>query len=628
MPTSLKWLAGILLALIAAVIVLALLPNWNALRDPIERRVYDKTGRELVIGGDLKVRLGWPGLRVSVADARFANPRWAKRPQMVTVENARFALLVPPLLRGRLVLDDVRVDDADVNLEKRADGRRNWLLDLQQRDERVSVRIRRLTVTDGRVEYLEPAADTALRAAVSTRPARDPLPLRFRVEGRYRGEPMQAQGRGGSVLGLRDTEAPYRFALNGKLGPTQMRAAGQVTELMMLGAVDLQIGIQGRSLDDLYPYTGVVLPDTPPYRTSGHLQRTGNVWRYEKFSARIGSSDLAGTLQVDAGRTRPLLKANLQAQRLDLADLGPVIGVDDRDRPEGAGGGVLPSEPFRTERWKRMDADVRLDATAIRGPEMLPLDDLSTHLQLRDGVLTLSPLKVDVAGGTLSGSVQLDGSQPAIRADVDLKARGLKLTRLVPEADIEQASLGQINGDVDLAGTGRSVAQMLGEANGRVAAVIDGGTVSRFMMEAVSLHLLDMLQLKLTGDEVMTIRCGVAEFGVKDGIMRSDILVLDTDLIRVDGSGTINLERERLDLRLVPRTRKLSFFAAPTPINIEGRFANPEVDLAKGPLAARALGALALGAINPALAAVALIDTSSAVDSECRKWIAEARRPG
>ena len=39
----------------------------------------------------------------------------------------------------------------------------------------------------------------------------------------------------------------------------------------------------------------------------------------------------------------------------------------------------------------------------------------------------------------------------------------------------------------------------------------------------------------------------------------------------------------------------------------------------------RGLGALALGAINPALALVPLIEANTADDSECRKLIAEAK---
>src|SRR3546814_4130605 len=58
--------------------------------------------------------------------------------------------------------------------------------------------------------------------------------------------------------------------------------------------------------DTLFPYTtlfrsllGVALPNTPPYRTEGHLigeLEGDDTWRYESFKGMVGKSDLEGTL--------------------------------------------------------------------------------------------------------------------------------------------------------------------------------------------------------------------------------------------------------------------------------------------------------------------------------------------
>ena len=62
---------------------------------------------------------------------------------------------------------------------------------------------------------------------------------------------------------------------------------------------------------------------------------------------------------------------------------------------------------------------------------------------------------------------------------------------------------------------------------------------------------------------------------VKQGVMQPDILVLDTDVSRIDGSGRIDLGQERLDLTMVPKSRKLSLVALHTPIHVQGSFAHP-----------------------------------------------------
>lgn len=630
LPRPLKWIAIGLLIVAVPVVVLASLPNWNFLREPLARAVGDRTGRELNIGGDLEIDLGWPILRARASDVTFSNPPWARGKNMIEARYVLLGVAIPPLFRRSLTLEEVHLERAAISLEKSRDGRKNWLLDRNQRNDKARVAVRRLTVSDGRIEYLDPASLTRLTAGVSTpggSTRQTALPLMFKVDGKYRGQPLSAAGCGGSVLALRDAGSPYRLRVAGRIGPTAVRADGHVTDLLKLSAVDLRIDLRGGSLAQLYPVLGIVFPDTPPYATRGRLERAGTLWRYEKFRSRIGGSDLAGTLQVDMAARRPFLTATLDSSRLDFSDLGPLVGARDTGQTRARGGPardrVLPAVAFRTQRWPRMDADVTLNARSISRPDALPIDRLSTRLRLNDAVLRLDPLKFDVAGGTLAGTVKLDGRKTPIRAAVDMQARSMKIARLFPAADINKASVGEFNGDIELAGVGDTVADMLGRADGQLAMVVEGGIVSRLMMETVSLHLLEMLQLKLTGDEVARIRCGIADFGVKKGIMRANTLILDTDIVRIDGGGRIDLRQEELDLRIVPKSKKLSLVALRTPIHIEGRLSRPEASLDTGKLAVRGLAAVALGAVNPALGLIPLIETRTGADSECRRLIAE-----
>ncbi|MBN8778495.1 AsmA family protein [Thiobacillus sp.] len=623
-----------LVALAILLVVVANVTNWNALREPIAHAVHAKTHRTLRIGGDLDIGLRWPVVRVHASDVTFSNPSWASRPNMIDVRHATVDIAILPLFRGQIVFPQVQLDQAALAFEKSRDGRRNWLLDRRQRDSQARVAIRHLAVGDGRVEYDDPAQGTRLSARITTSHGSDKTsaPLRFTVQGRYKGEPLVAQGAGDTILALRDETRPYHLNVSGKIGQTAVGADGRITNLLKLSAVDLQIVLRGASLAQLYPLVGVVFPDTPPYRTRGRLVHGPRQWRYEKFTGEMGRSDIAGSLSIDTGGRRPLLVARLDSTRLDISNLGPLVGAGHAgEKPAAAKSvptGILPGKAFRTERWNRMDADVTLDAGSIDRPAALPLHRLSTRLRLQDGRLRLDPLRFDVAGGTLAGAVTLDGRASPIQAAAKLLARTLQLAQLFPTLDRSMASIGEFNGNIDLKGQGDTVASMLGSANGQASLVIDGGEVSKLLMETMSLHLLEMLQLKVTGDEPVRIRCGIADFAVKQGVMQPDILVLDTDVSRIDGSGRIDLGQERLDLTVVPKSRKPSLVALRTPIHVQGSFAHPQASLDKGKLAMRGLGALALGAVNPALALLPLIDAGRNADSECRRLIGEVRTAG
>jgi AsmA protein len=111
---------------------------------------------------------------------------------------------------------------------------------------------------------------------------------------------------------------------------------------------------------------------------------------------------------------------------------------------------------------------VQLKAQTILRPQALPLERLTTRLRMRESVLTLDPLDFGAAGGSLAGSITLDGQQEPIRAHAKLAVRKLLLAKLLPTVPGAEKSVGHVNGEIELVGQGDSVARMLGTADGKV----------------------------------------------------------------------------------------------------------------------------------------------------------------
>lgn len=639
----LQWTAALLLGpILLAVLVIALL-GWNWLRGPIERMALDKTGRELVIGGDLQIKLGWPLARLHAASVTFANPPWATEKQMVAANAVGIALNLPQLLRQNIVFDEVRLDRAVVFLEQGSNARKSWLLDRNQQDEEARIQIDRLTLEQGTLGYDDAGQKTSLRAQLSsgTTPAQDSTGagLTFSVQGHYKGLALKAVGSGGPVLALRDEKTPYPLKIDASVGHTRVQAEGTITSLLNFTAVDMRLALRGRSLEQLFPLLGIAFPVTRPYATEGHLLHSGNRWRYDKFSGRIGASDIAGWLQVDTGGKRPALKAELVSELLDIADLGPLIGArpgviqaaqqaapapSQTAAATPATARVLPELAFKTERWSSVDAEVSLQAKTIRHAKALPLDNLLTHLSLRDSVLTLAPLSFGLAGGELNALVSLDGRSDPIQAKIRVQAKKIHIAKLFPTVALNQTSIGQVNGELDLAGTGNSVRRMLATSSGKVGLVVAGGQISKMMMEKAGLHLWEILALTVTGDRLVKLRCAVADFQVRQGVMHAQALILDTEVTTLIGSGSIDLGQERLNLTLNQKTKKTSPLALRSPIYVRGSFAKPVVGVDKGRIAARALGALGLSLVNPLLTLIPLIDAGPGADSDCAQLIRQA----
>ena len=637
----LKWTAGLLLAPVLLAVLYIAIFGWNWLRGPVERMTLEQTGRELVIGGDLKLEFGWPLPRIRAGAVTFANPAWASETQMVAADAVDISINLPELLRRNIVLPEVRLERPVVFLEQGSGGRKNWLLDRNQQDEQARIRIDRLMLDHGRLGYDDAAQNTRIRAEVSTSDTQSAgEALSFSAQGQYKGLALKATGSGGPVLGLRDESTPYPLKADLSVGRTGVKAVGTITSLLKFTAMDMRLALRGESLAQLYPLLGIAFPETRAYATEGHIVHSGQTWRYDKFSGRIGDSDIAGSVQVDTGGKRPAMKAELVSKLLDLADLGPAIGArpgsvqaakqaapapSQTAMPAPMQAHVLPDLPFKTDRWGSVDAEVTLNAKTLRRAKELPLENLVVHLSLRDSVLTLDPLNFGVAGGHLDAVISLDGREDPIKGRAQVKARKLLMARLFPSVALNHTSIGQINGEFDLVGRGNSVGRMLANADGKLGLVVANGEISKMMMEKAGLHLWEMLVLKVTGDKLVKLRCGVADFSVKGGIMHADALIFDTEVTTIVGTGSVDLKQETLDLTLNQKTKNTSPVALRSPIYIRGSFARPDVAVDKGRMAVRAIGAFALGLASPVLALIPLIDAGPGQDSDCRQLVSDAR---
>lgn len=662
-----KWLAAALLAPLmlmggAATVVATL--DWNRLRPALGEQISAALGRPVSIDGALAVNwgrdaglAGWrgwlPGLQVDAAQLRIGNPAWAADPELARFGQVSFRLDLLPLLRRQVRIARITVSRPEAWLERRADGRVTWQLDQDDEPEsrhwtldigEIAFDQGRLRLNDAMHALTLDATITPLTTAFSfddiigpregeadTGSAAPPYAFGWQASGRLRGQAFAGEGKLGGLLALHGGGQPFPLQADIRAGRTRIAVAGTLVDPRELAALDLHLNLSGANVADLHALTGLPLPDTPPYSTRGRLvaqlHETGGArFHYRDFSGRIGRSDIRGTLSYTATSPRPLLSGELHSRLLRLDDLGPLIGASGPAAVKPPAGRVLPATPFRTERWRRMDADLRLVGEQIERPDALPLNGLQTHLQLSDGQLSLAPLQLGMAGGALQGELRLDGRSSPLRGEVKMKAQRLDLKQLLPGVEPMQTSLGELHGEIALAGHGSSVAALLGSADGDLRLVLGRGQISRGLMEIAGLNLGNYIIGKLFGDETVKINCALADFGVQDGLARSRLALFDTDNARVDIAGTVNFASERLDLEIHPQSRGMRLFSLRSPLYVRGSFARPEAGVQPGPLIARGAGMLALGAaVAPIAGLLALVAPSGDDASPCAALLRQAQ---
>ncbi|MEO5934636.1 MAG: AsmA family protein [Duganella sp.] len=640
-----------LLVLLVALVVFGLTFDWNRARPYINDKVSRTIGREFAIRGDLDVRLrrgdpaepGWrryvPRPEISARDVYVANPAWTSTgPRLASAGNIVVALHALPLLHKQVVITNLELDKPQVAAQRRADGSNTWTFK-DNGPSKWQVDIRRLAFREGSLRYLDDGIKLDLRATATTINPGDgggkDYGMRFELGGSYRGAPVTGGGKTGAVLSLRDEHDIFPIQADAMLGKNKVAVEGTLTDPRSLKGIDLKLSLAGASMADLYPLTGVLLPETPPYATTGRLggKKDGAVWNwtYRDFGGTVGASDLHGTLSYSPRKPRPLLTGALTSNQLRLADLGPAIGAESnadkaaRDKqPNQPAGKALPVEQFNTAKWDALDADVKFTGKKLVRTHDIPLENIETHIRMKNKVLTLTPLNFGMAGGDVTSHVTLDGGKQPIQAQIKMAARHLQIRQLFPKLQSMRASVGEVNGDTALAGTGNSVSAMLATASGELGATVSEGSVSKFVLEAAGLNIANAVFVKLFGDKQVQLNCVASDFVVEKGRAQTRRFVVDTDEAVIDVTGTVDLASEHLNLDVKPKTKGVRIISLRTPLYARGTFANPDVGVAKGPLALKAGAAVALGIINPLAAVVPLINPGNVEPVDCAAALKQA----
>jgi len=667
-PKILAWTFASLVVVLAILVLIIAFFDWNRIKPTLNSKVSEELHRPFAINGNLAViwrrepdEGGWrawvPWPHVVAEDLSLGNPDWSKQPQMATLKRVELRLSPLALLAQRVTIPRIDLTEPNAQLQRLADGRANWTFQFDPKDPNAEpsswvVDIGSIGFDKGHVTlddqtlktqldllidplgkpipFSEIVGDKAAKTAQDKGSAPQDYAFALKVKGQYHGQKLTGEGKIGGLLALQDATRPFPLQAQVAIADTRVELAGTLTDPLNLGALDLRLKLAGTSLGNLYPLTGVTLPDTPPYATDGHLiaklhEAGGAVFRYEGFNGKIGASDIHGDLAYVASQPRPKLSGLLVSNQLLFADLAPLIGADSNAKQKARGGEskqpadkVLPVEEFKTERWRDMDADVEFTGKRIVHSEKLPFNDLYTHLVLTDGALSLEPLRFGVAGGKLDAQIRLNGRTEPLEGNARLTARGFKLKQLFPTFEPMKTSFGELNGDADISGRGNSVATLLGTANGNLKMLINDGAISRELMELAGLNVGNYVVGKIFGDKEVKINCAAADFDIKSGLASTRLFVFDTENAIIYIDGTANMTTEQLDLTVTPESKGWRLISLRSPLYVRGKFIKPDAGVKAVPLMLRGAGMVALGVIAaPAAGLLALVAPSGGEPNQC-----------
>ena len=578
--------------------------DWNWFRHPAERYLFNRSHREVRIG-DLHVRLNAnfePTVRLRAV--YIENAPWADRRPFVTAGEVSFTFSLTSLSQRRLVLSKLLLIDADIDMERQADGHRNWRLRDPENVDRGRVKVMKLEAYNSRLRFVRRDLDLEVVAAAAplepaSTNAGGALTTRILLEGRFEGVEFSGEAHTGDVISIMESGATFPIRGHMEARKTRLEFDGIVADLVKPSAMEGKVQLAGPSLAKLHPFVPGKLPDSRPYEMEAQLRQEGDAIAATEVRAKVGSTTLRGDASFDRSGDRPMLTAALRSDSADLADLGSLAGMrespgadrtrSDRtrsdqtmaaandDRQPASPKRLFSDRPISFAALKSLDAEVGLQLKKLKAAAFPALESLKVTARLKDGVLTLKPFDLGIAEGNLVGSLVLNGQDQPATAAVKIDGRDIRVEKLLAGQRVAGNVAGPVSVHVDLKGRGASFADLLGSASGSASLGMDNGVVSKLADAVLVLDLGKALRAMLSGNLSIGVNKVDIAFEFDKGVGNARRFFIDTDRTRILGTGKVNLRKEDLDLVLTPEPKKPGLFALDKSIQVSGAIRKPKI---------------------------------------------------
>jgi AsmA protein len=377
-----------------------------------------------------------------------------------------------------------------------------------------------------------------------------------------------------------------------------LRVAGGSVELDGAGrfgdTTDLAGGFR---IPGLVPRTLLAALDPEPVATAdpkvlGALAGSGR-WQYRDDGIALPALDLV----LDDTRIRGSLGQSAETPArtrfdltLDRINLDRYLAPDPAPAGDAAAAGAdAPTAlPLATLRGLRLDGRAQVGELRYAG---LALAGTDVTVRADGGRVALDPLRTQLYGGSLAGSLGIDARGETARVTVRQTLRDVQLGGALADfADIRNVS-GRVLAELDLAGSGNTDAAIKRDLDGRVSLALADGVYRGVDLWHEIRRGRALLRREAAppapADPATPLRAVELAGAVADGVLTTDRFLAEIPFLRLAGALRLDVPQEQLRGDLTASIFETPTFADGTslpdlagarlPLTLDGPLAGPKV---------------------------------------------------
>lgn len=527
------------LALLLCSLVLA--PRLAGGSSALAKRVTDAlatwTGGEVKLTGPLRVQY-FPDVAIR-SGIELANVSNLPLVKSIAAKEARISLDLPALVLGRVRVDAVRLIGAEITLKEAPSLVMGPEQTLQARVANLlnGAPFRVLRLKGGVIKIPSPSAGETIE----------------KLDARFDLSSGTLAGSGSFVLRQEpvsftlDTDVPSETEVGLSL-PATLTFSAPPLEATLTGAASFANGLQfdGDLEADMgdarafLRWSGIDLAEGRSLKAlsaSGTAHWNGTTLTFDDGTFVLDGNEAVGALAITPG-DRPRIDGTLAFERLAL---DPYAG------PEDAADGGAPARPDQSV-LSHFDTDLRISAAEISAPG-IQLGRGGFTVSAREGRISSEVGELEFCGGTATGRIDVDLSQPATKARLTAKLADVPIETCLDPLELRLPLKGTGILKVDFSATGGSYDELTRGLEGPFRLRARRGTVSvdlTRLLAGSGTHQRDGWR----SDNVTAFDDLVADCRLGDGHISCGKFNMKTEHGLISGSGDVDLGQQTLDWRL------------------------------------------------------------------------------
>jgi AsmA protein len=614
---TIKWImiiaSGLVILLFLAIIIVPLTIDVEKYKPQIEAQITKATGRTFKLDGELKPSL-FPWVGVALADLHLGNPPGFEEKDFVSVDEFEVRIKLLPLLSRNVEIKRFVIKGPQIVLERRKDGRGNWQGLGQTKTEKTTkptqppeeksrtsdrlpietLVVGEFSIADGTVLWVDHATDTRKEVKdfnVTLADVSLDKPIKVDLSAIADEQTLSLSGSVGPV-GLEPGKGELPLDLVVKLIETiTIKLKGRIENPASSPQMNLALNIESFSPRQLLEKIQAPLPFEPA--DSKVLNKVALEFKLSGNSKNIAVSD--GKVTLDDTQIafnarakdleKPDLRFDLTVNRIDLDRYLPAP-VKDEELPvekEKISGGPSKKTNYEPLRNLVLDGKIKVGELKVKNVRM---QNIILKTTASNGVIRLDPFVLDLYKGRMDVNGTLDVRPNTPQTAMNLELNGTQVGPLVKDLLQKEIVEGALKATIDIHLKGDQPELIRRTLNGKGKLHFSDGAI-------VGIDLANMVRnvqakLGLTDKPSEKPRTDFSEllmpFSITDGLFKTDGSVLNSPVLRLVATGTARLDKETLNMKVVPKfvatlvgqgdTKQRS--GVMVPVNITGSFTQPK----------------------------------------------------